>query len=262
MIKTSVEEKLVMKLEKHLKSKGLDCSILPDGTMDFEYDYPRVPLDGPVEGIASRGVMKVNNCDIDFLDVVKQKKICASGLAPGGIYGMGVNEATTWKIRFFMSFPPTLKIGPLKIGTITKIEKGAFHSKVEDYIWNGYGKLTTLPPGMVYDDVMGALEEDKKLRELMMKCLLKEVKVTVDVYTPKRKVEYDHLQYVRDDSIWYRFKPKKESYAKILITSGWKPQKDLFIDETTIQMYKRIATNIKKAVERVRYHLEQKSAAD
>ena len=32
---------------------GLDCKLIPDGMMDFEYDYPRSTLDGQAPGIAS-----------------------------------------------------------------------------------------------------------------------------------------------------------------------------------------------------------------
>jgi hypothetical protein len=225
--------------------------------MDFEYDYPRSSLDGPNPGIASRGVMKVNG-SIDYIDILKRKTVTKSEFAPGGMYGMGVAEGTMWKMRFFLSFPPEVNVGPLNIGTLTKILKGRFHSKVEDYIWDGYGKLTTLPPGMIPDDVIATLSSDKKLRELMMHALLKERVITVSVYKPKTKVNYEISQIVKDDSYWYKYKPKKESHAKIVITSEWKGQKDIFIDKDTLEMYQRIASDIKTMVEKLRYHLVQK----
>lgn len=257
MQKASVEEKIVKKLHKHLNSKGMDCTVLPNGTMDYEYDYPRVTLEGPVEGIASRGSMKIENLDIDFLDVLKRKTLTKSLMAPGGGFGMGIAEGTTWKLRFFLSFPATTTIGPLKIGTLTKITKGRFSSKVKDFIWNGYGKLTTLPPGMVRDDVIGMLNQDEKLRELMMQILLKERTITVDVYRPKTHVEFESLKNVKDDSIWSAYKPKKESHAKVVISTDWKSQKDLFIDQNTVVMYDRIANVVKKAVEALKYHLNK-----
>lgn len=257
IISREVEEKVTKKLHKHLLSLGLDCKLIPDGTLDFEYDYPRSSLDGPIPGIASRGVMKVND-SIDYLDVLKRKTISRSEFAPGGIYGMGIAEGTMWKLRFFLSFPPETTLGPLNIGTLTKILKGKFHSKVEDFIWSGYGKLTTLPPGMIADDVIAILNADTKLRELMMHCLLKERVITISVYKPKAKVNYEIAQIVKDDSYWYKYKPKKESFAKIVISSEWKVQKDIFIDKETLEMYQRIAANIKTMVEKLRYHLTQK----
>ncbi|HXG13796.1 MAG TPA: hypothetical protein VNK25_01535 [Candidatus Nitrosotenuis sp.] len=245
---------MAKKLHKHLSSLGLECKLIPDGTMDFEYDYPRSSLVGPTPGTASRGVMKAND-SIDYINILKRKTVTKSEFAPGGFYGMGVAEGTTWKLRFFLSFPSEYKLGPLNFGTLTKILKGRFHSKVEDYIWSGYGKLTTLPPGMIQDDVIAVLDADKRLRELMMHALLKERIITVSVYTPKVKVDYEKAQIAKDDSYWFKYKPKKESHAKIVITSEWKSEKDLFIDKETLEAYQRIASNIKQIVEKLRYHL-------
>lgn len=254
IIASTVEDKIAKKIHKHLISLGLDCKLLPDGMMDFEYDYPRSSLDGPNPGIASRGVMKVND-SIDYIDILKRKTVTKSEFAPGGMYGMGIAEGTTWKLRYFISFPESTKVGPLNIGTLTKILKGRFSSKVEDFMWDGYGKLTTLPPGLIQDDIIAVLNSDKKLNDLLMKSLLKERIITVSVYAPKTKVSYEYLKIVKDDSYWYKYKPKKESHAKILITSEWKSQKDLFVDKETLEMYQRIASNIKKMVEKLSYHL-------
>ena len=73
IVATSVEEKVAKKLHKHLMSLGLECRLIPDGTMDFEYDYPRSSLNGPTPGIASRGVIKTNG-DIDYIDILKDRK--------------------------------------------------------------------------------------------------------------------------------------------------------------------------------------------
>lgn len=257
IVARAVEDKVAKKLHKHLSSLGIECQLIPDGTMDFEYDYPRSSLDGPNPGIASRGVIRTNG-GIDYIDILKRKTVTKSEFAPGGFYGMGVAEGTTWKLRFFLSFPKEVKIGPLKIGTLTKILKGRFRSKVEDFIWDGYGKLTTLPPGMISDDVIASLNADARLHELMMHTLLKERVVTVSVYKPKTKVNYEISQIVKDDSYWYKYKPKKESHAKVVITSEWKGQKDLFIDKETLEMYQSIASNIKSMVDKLRYHLVAK----
>lgn len=253
-----MEEKVAKRLHKHLSSLGIECQLIPDGTMDFEYDYPRSSLDGPHPGIASRGVIRTTGSGIDYINILKRKTITRSEFAPGGFYGMGVAEGTTWKLRFFLSFPKEVNIGPLNIGTLTKILKGRFRSKVEDFIWDGYGKLTTLPPGMIPDDVIATLNADTKLRELMMHALLKERIITISVYKSKTKVNYETAQIVKDDSYWYKYKPKKESYAKVVISSDWKGQKDLFIDKETLEMYQRIALDIRSMVEKLRYHLVTK----
>ncbi|NDB46159.1 MAG: hypothetical protein EB150_03560 [Nitrososphaeria archaeon] len=257
IVATTVEDKVAKKLFKHIESFGLECKLIPDGMMDFEYDYPRSSLDGPAPGIASRGVIKVTG-DIDYIDLLKRKTVTKSEFAPGGMYGMGVAEGTTWKLRFFLSFPSEYELGPLNFGTLTKVLKGRLHSKVDDFIWSGYGKLTTLPPGLVADDVIGVLNADKKLHDLMMHALLKEQVITVSTYAPKAKVNYDISQIVKDDSYWYKYKPKKESHAKLVITSEWKSQKDIMLDREILEAYSRIATNLKGIVEKLRYHLIKK----
>lgn len=245
-------------MHKHLSSLGLECRLIPDGTMDFEYDYPRSSLAGPNPGIASRGVMKTSD-SIDYIDILKRKTVTKSEFAPGAVYGMGIAEGTMWKLRFFISLPSEYTLGPLNFGTLTKILKGRMHSKVEDYIWSGYGKLTTLPPGMVQDDVIAVLTADKRLRELMLHALLKERVITVSVYKPKVKVDYEKAQIANDDSYWFKYKPKKESYAKVVITSEWKTEKDLFIDKETLEAYQRIAADTKEVIEKLRYHLTKPS---
>ncbi len=230
--------------------------MIADGTMDFEYDYPRISLDGPVEGIASRGVLLTNEEGFDFIDLLKRKTVRKSEIAPGGSRGMGIAEGVTWKLRFFLSFPSTVRLGPLKIGTLTKIKKGTFSSKVEDFIWNGYGKLTTLPPGLLHDDVIASLNRDNELRNLMMDALLKERTITASIYSPKAKVDYE-IKHITDDSLWYKYKPKKESFAKIVITSEWKGEKDLFLDENTLEVYRRIGKTIKDMIKVLDYHLNK-----
>lgn len=250
----SVEEKIAMKLEQHLKSKGLSCQLLSDGVMDFQYDYPRVSLDGPHEGIASRGAMIVKDAGFDYIDILKKKTISSKPVSTGSPYGDWYGEGTFWKIRYFLSFPQKTTFGPLKIGTLTKILKGRFSSKVEDFIWNGYGKLTTLPPGLIRDNVVEYLNGNK-LRELMMQSLLKEKTITLSVYTPKTKVNHEALKKISPESWSYKYKPKKESYTKIVMTSEWKPEKLLYLNEETIETYNIIATTIKNVVDKLKYHL-------
>lgn len=236
-----VHDSFVLKLQKHLASVGMDAELLEPGTMDFEYDYPRIDLTGPTDGIASMGAMRVRDGHITYLDVLKRKVLEESGFSPGSTYGLGLHEYTTWKIRFFLSLPPTIKIGPLNIGTISKVLKGKFHSKIEDYVWNGFGKLTTLPPGLVHDDVVSVLDSDSKLKELMMKSLLKEKIITISHYKSKKSKEQTGGH---------------QSFAKVLITSDWKPQHDLLIDNNTVSTYQQLATDIKNAIIRLRYVLE------
>ena len=232
---------IVEKIHKHLESVGLRTQILDSGLMDFEYDYPRIPLTGPSEGISDMGAMKVFDSSIDYLDIIKRKILEQSSFAPGGSSGLGVFEYTTWKMRFFLALPSSMTLGPLNLGTLTKILKQRFGSKVEDYIWSGFGKLTTLPPGTVYDDVTSILNSDKELKELMLRALLKEKVISVSVYSPKKKVEQSG---------------GKESLAKVMITSEWKPQKDLFLDKHSLGSYERIAADLKGLITKLRYVLE------
>lgn len=236
-----VHDSFILKLQKHLTSIGMETELLEPGTMDFEYDFPRIQLSGPTEGIASVGAMRVRDGHITYLDVLKRKVLEESGFSPGSTYGMGLHEYTTWKIRFFLSLPLTIKIGPLNIGTISKVLKGKFHSKIEDFVWNGFGKLTTLPPGLVYDDVISALDSDSKLKGLMLKSLLKEKVITVSHYSPKKSKEQTGGH---------------QSFAKVLITSDWKSQHDLLIDNLIVSTYQQIAIDIKNSIVRLRYVLE------
>jgi hypothetical protein len=254
IVQTSVEEKLAKKLHKHLSGLGLECKLIPDGMMDFEYDYPRSSLVGPNPGIASRGVIKAND-SIDYIDLLKRKTVTKSEFALGGSYGMGIAEGMTWKLRFFISLPSEYNLGPLNFGTLTKILKGRFHSKVDDFVWNGYGRLTTLPPGMIQDDVIAVLDSDKRLRELLMRVLLKEQTISISTYSPKAKVDYEKAQIAKDDSYWFKYKPKKESHAKLVISSEWKAEKDVYIDKEALEAYQRIARHLKDTVEKLRYHL-------
>lgn len=236
-----LHDSFVLKLQKHLATVGMDTELLEPGTMDFEYDYPRIQLEGPTEGIASMGAMRVRDGHITYLDVLKRKVLEESGFAPGSTFGMGVSEYTTWKIRFFLSLPPTINLGPLNLGTISKVLKGKFHSKIEDFVWNGFGKLTTLPPGLVHDDVISVLDSDSKLKELMMKSLLKEKIISISHYKPKKPKEQTGGH---------------QSFAKIMITSDWKPQHDLLIDSNIVSTYQQISTDVKNAIIRLRYVLE------
>lgn len=149
---------------------------------------------------------------------------------------MGVHRHTWWMLRFFLAFPDPIKIGPLDIGTLTTIKKKLFHSEVESYIWNGYKKLTTLPPGLVYDNVAESLDEDQRLKQLMTKCLLKERTITVSRYSPC-------------------LGKGEKSDSKIIIKSKWKLQKDVFIDPDTIDTYQTIAQTVKQTVDNLKYHL-------
>jgi len=156
----------------------------------------------------------------------------------GGHVGMGVHKHSWYKLRFILSFPKTINLGPLDMGTITTIQKGLVHSKVQEFIWSGYQKLTTLPPGLVRDNVSDELNQDQKLRILMTRYLLKEKTIKVSRYVPKNK------------------SVKKDS--KIIIESQWKIQRDLKINAETFDMYERIAEDIKRKVDELKYHLTYK----
>ncbi len=155
----------------------------------------------------------------------------------GGSVGMGVHLHSWWKMRFFISFPDYIKLGPFDIGTITTIKKGLLRSKVENFVWSGYQKLTTLPPGLIRDNVADVLYSDQLLKKLMTECLLKERTILVSRYSPPKE------------------KKAYSTNSKIVIQSKWKFQKDLFAEDSTIDMYERIAEIVKSTIDNLKYHL-------
>jgi len=225
-----IQEKIAEKIHKHLELLGMKTEMLSP-----------LSVIGPSEGASTMGAMQVDRSSIDYVDIVRRKVVEESSFAPGGLNGLGITEYTAWKLRFFLKIPPTISLGPLNIGTLTKVLKGRFHSKVEDFVWSGYGKLTTLPPGIVNDDVIAILNSDSELRNLMMKSLLKEKVITISTYSHKVDIEQTG---------------EKQSLARLIISSDWKPEKSLFIDEYVLQTYERIATDVKGAIQKLRYVLE------
>ncbi|MBS3923147.1 MAG: hypothetical protein KGZ37_08395 [Nitrosarchaeum sp.] len=223
------------KFQKHLESFGIRSKVLEE-KLDFEYDYVDSHLLGDKDGIGGAGVLKLLDSPIDHVHLIKKQEFAKCDFAVGGSVGMGVHIHTWWKIRFFLSFPESITLGPFDIGTITTIKKGKFHSKVDSFLWSGYPKLTTLPPGLVRDNVADALYSNQLLRQLMIKCLLKERKITVSRYT-------NHKLNVTPTN------------SKIIIESTWKLQKNLFLDNDTIIMYEKIAEIVKLIVNALKYHL-------
>ncbi|MHA2278321.1 MAG: hypothetical protein ACXAC2_21280, partial [Candidatus Kariarchaeaceae archaeon] len=157
--------------------------------------------------------------------------------AMGGHVGMGVHLHSWWKMRFFISFPETVNLGPFDIGTISTIKKGLLRSKLENFVWSGYQKLTTLPPGLIRDNVADALYSDQLLRKLMTECLLKERTILVSRYSAPKE------------------KKALSTNSKIVIESTWKLQKDIFIDGSTLDMYEKIAEIVKNMINNLKYHL-------
>jgi len=92
----------------------------------------------------------------------------------------------------------------------------------------------------VQDNVADALYSDKKLKQLMMKCLLKERTITVSRYSPTKPIEIT----------------AKPTNSKIKIESIWKLQKDMFIDKDTLDMYEILARIVKSTVNTLKYHLK------
>jgi hypothetical protein len=124
------------------------------------------------------------------------------------------------------------------MGTLTTIKNGMFHSKVESFLWSGYQKLTTLPPGLVRDNVADALYSNQTLYQLMIKCLLQERTISVSRYSSK-----------------HHEPNTKPTHSKVVIESTWRLQKDLFMDEDTLCMYEMIAEIVKFTVNNLKYHL-------
>ena len=153
------------KMQKHLEEYGLLSSIVEE-KLDFEQDYWDANLLGTTDCIGSVGSLKLFDSPIDYINIVKKQKFVKCDVAMGGSVGMGVHLHSWWKIRFFISFPDYIKLGPFDIGTITSIKKGCLRSTVENFVCSGYQKLTTLPPGLIRDNVADVLYSDQLLKKL------------------------------------------------------------------------------------------------
>jgi hypothetical protein len=224
------------KIQKHIEVLGIRSKI-PDQKLDFESDYKESHL-LEKDGVGSAGSLELVGSPIDYIHLVKKQELAKCDFAVGGHVGMGIHIHSWWKIRFFLSFPESIKLGPFDMGTITTVRKGVFHSQVESFLWSGYQKLTTLPPGLVRDNVADALYSNQTLRQLMTKCLLKERTITVSRYSPK-----------------HHEPNTKQTNSKVVIESTWRLQKDLLMDEDTLYMYEKIAEIIKFTVDNLKYHL-------
>lgn len=225
------------KFQKHIEILGVRSKI-PDQKLDFESDYKESHLLGTKEEIGSAGSLELVGSPIDYIHLIKKQEFAKCDFAVGGHVGMGVHIHSWWKIRFFLSFPESIKLGPFDMGTLTTVRKGMFHSKVESFLWSGYQKLTTLPPGLVRDNVADALYSNQILQQLMIKCLLKERTITVSRYSSK-----------------HHEPNTKPTHSKVIIESTWKLQKDLFMDEDTLCMYEKIAEIVRFTVNNLKYHL-------
>lgn len=227
------------KIQKHFEGLGLKSSIISE-RLDFELDYKDVHFIEGKSGIGTAGSLKLEDSPIDYLHIIKKQEYAKCNYAVGGHVGMGVHIHSWYKMRFFLSFPKSIKLGPFDIGTLTTIKKGLIHSEVESFVWNGYQKLTTLPPGLLRDNVADVLYSDKTLEKLMKKCLLKERTIIVSRYSPK---------------IPEGIKAEPTN-SKIKIESQWKLQKDLLIDRDTLDMYEILAGIVKSTVNSLKYHLK------
>ena len=230
---------ILEKVQKHFGDLGLNSSLVGE-KLDFELDYKDVHFIEGESGIGTAGSLKLKDSPIDYLHIIKKQEYAKCGYAVGGHVGMGIHVHSWYKMRFFLSFPESIKLGPFDMGTLTTIKKGLLHSEVESFVWNGYTKLTTLPPGLVRDNVADALYSDKALQKLMTKCLLKERTITVSRYSPKLQNEVG----------------AKTTNSKIKVESQWKLQKDLFIDRDTLDMYEMLARIVRSTVDSLKYHLK------
>ena len=229
-------EPIMDEIQKHFKDHGIASSI-PRQRLDFESDYLNTIFLGAKDGISSAGSLKLENSPIDYIHIIKKQEYARCDYVLGSHVGMGIHKHAWWKMRFFLTFPESIRIGPFDIGTISTIRKGLFNSKVESFMWNGYQKLTTLPPGLVRDNVVDPLNQDPRLKELMIKCLLRERVIKISRYSPRHKSK--------------AFKTN----SKIVIESKWKLQSDLFVNDDTIEMYEKMAKIVKQTINNLKYHL-------
>ncbi len=231
-----ISDPILEKIQKHFNGYGIKSSISEE-RLDFESDYPDICILGVKDGMGNVGSLKLENSPIDYIQIIKKQECAKCDYAVGGHVGMGIHKHSWWMMKLFLAFSDSIRIGPFDIGTLTTIKKGLFHSEVESFMWNGYPKLTTLPPGLIRDNVVEPLSSDQKLQQLMTKCLLKERTITISRYLPCHE----------SDTV--------ETNSKIIIKSKWKLQKDLFADHDTMKMYEKMAKIVKQTVNDLKYHL-------
>jgi hypothetical protein len=231
-----IQDPILEKIQKHLEKHGIKSAI-SEKRYDFEDDFLDSYLLETKGGIGNAGTLKLENSPIDYVQVLKKQEYVKCDYAAGGHVGMGMHKHSWWMMRFFLAFPESINLGPFDIGTITTIKKGLFHSEVEGFMWNGYPKLTTLPPGLIRDNVVEPLDHDQRLRQLMTKCLLKERTITISRYSAHKE------------------STRLKTNSKILIKSTWKIQKDLFVDHNTLDMYEIMAKIVKQTINNLKYHL-------
>lgn len=234
---------LLEKLHKLFDEFGTQSRIIADRTLDFEYDFTDSFQLASSNGVCSLGALKLNSSPIDYVHVLKLQKLEDCQFVPGGNVGLGKHVHSWFKVRYFLSFPNDIQIGPLDIGTITTIKHERLRNKVEEYFWHGYGKLTTLPPGILRDNLVEMLGADNSLNELLEKYLLKERVIKIKRYTPQ---------------IQTGDKSASITNSKIVIESGWKLQKDIVSERENLELYYTMAFIIKTAVNNLQYHLSMK----
>ena len=235
------QDPILAKMQKRVEPFGIKTEIITERKLDFEYDFWDVILIENIDGVGSIDTIKLQNHPIDYLHIIKKQKFEKCDYAVGSFAGMGIHLHSWYKIRYILCFPDLLNIGPINIGTVTTIKKGLIHSAVEEYFWNGYPKLTTLPPGLIRDNLVTRLDSDQVLRQLLMKNLLRERIITVSRYTPPEEA-------CKKNAI--------VTNAAMIIESQWKYQKDVFTDKSTFEMYSKIAEITKKAINELKYHLK------
>lgn len=228
-------EPVLGKFQKHFDSNGLSTSLV-EKKLDFEMDYLDSSSLGNTNGIGNVGTLRIFDSPIDYVNIIKKQECVKCNFASGGFAGMGVHLHSWWKVRFFLSFPEYIKLGPFGIGTISTIKKGLLKSKLESFEWSGYPKLTTLPPGLIRDNVAEVLFTEQ-LKKLIKESLLNERTIFISRYSPPKE------------------KRGLPTGSKIIIHSSWKLQKELFLNKSTIEMYEKIAEEVKKTINELKYHL-------
>lgn len=226
-------------LEK-VQSNLLDCGIsssINEERLDFEDDFLDISFLKNRDSVGNSGSLMLKNSPIDYIQILKKQELVKCDYAIGSHVGMGMHRHAWWKMRYFLAFPDSIHLGPLSIGTIATIKKGRFRTTLEEYVWNGYQKLTTLPPGIIRDNVVEPLNADQRLRQLITKLLIKERKIIISRYSPKKESKL------------------KQTNCKIVIESKWKTHNEFLPDKDTLEMYETMAEIIKKTVNDLKYHL-------
>jgi len=215
----------------HLNTIGVDSIALELGSIDIDKEFKQ-KVQG-YTGTMNVGTLRIFSKNIDYINIIEGLEY-QTGSKSYGRYSRSERIEDLWQVRYFLQTDKQGKLAPIDVLTASHVEKGFMHSRVVDAVWNGNGKMTTLPAHIQNDDLLAKLNGDQQLKTMLLQNLVKEKTIKVQAYTPKKK----------DDEEWKDY---------VVIFGDWRDSKDLFVGKECFDMYDRIAYNIKEMIGSLKY---------